>query len=223
MFGTDPAARERALGGVLGVWSSDDPAAAAAFIVAIVVPWIGLFLLQYDANYFALACMALVLMLAMLGSTRIVYAGFTESVKARQANAALLVQFHSERDEWFEISDTSEAFALFDDQDCLLLWNENYRRILSLPSEALYRGAARRQLLQRCAAPVEVVEGRLTREQWMERHLRLQDETDMSPIEQLSNGRWLKSSARRTSLDHTVTLHVDVTALKSQVSSGWSA
>ena len=132
------------------------PGAAAAFIVATVVPWIGLFLVQYDADYFVLACMALVLMLAMLSSTRIVYAGFIESVKARQANAALLAQFHSERDEWFEISDTAEAFALFDDRDCLLLWNENYRRILSLPSEALYRGAARRQLLQRCAAPVEV-------------------------------------------------------------------
>ncbi len=194
------------------------PVAAAAFITAAVFPWIGLFLVQSDVEHFALACMALIFMLAMLGTTRIVYAGFIKSVRTRRANEALLTQFHSERDEWFEISDTTEAFALFDDRDCLLLWNENYRRILSLPEESLYRGAARKQLLRLCAAPVEVVEGRLTREQWVDRHLRLQDEAGLSSIEQLSNGRWLKSSARRTSLDQTVTLHVDVTMLKSQES-----
>jgi two-component system sensor kinase FixL len=192
------------------------PAAAAVFVMAALLPWIGLFLVQNDPSHFALALMALIFMLGMLSSTRIVYAGFVDSVKARLANAALLDQFHGERDEWFEISDTTEAFALFDAQDRLLLWNRNYQRYLSLPEGALYRGAPRAEILGRCAVPVEVEEGQLSREAWVEWQLRLRDDPGGSLVEQFSNGRWLRSSLRRTSLDHTVALHVDVTAQREQ-------
>jgi two-component system sensor kinase FixL len=192
------------------------PAAAAALIVISLLPWIGLFLLQDAAGHFALASMALIYMLAMLGATRSVYAGFIGSVKAKLANAALLDQFHRERDEWFEISDTTDAFALFDAQDHLLLWNRNYQRYFSLPEDALYRGAPRAEILGRSAMPLEVEEGRLSRELWIERQMRLGDDPGDSLVEQFSNGRWLRSSLRRTSLDHSVALHVDITALREQ-------
>jgi hypothetical protein len=169
------------------------PAAAATFICTSLLPWVGYFLIRGNADHLALASMALIYMLAMLGSTRLIYAGFLDSVRAKRANASLLSQIHAERDEWLEISDTTEAFALFDEQDTLRLWNENYRRILSLPEESLYRGATRAEILRACAPPVTVTQGRQTLNQWVEQHLQLHAQPDPSVIEQLSNGRWLKT------------------------------
>ena len=192
------------------------PTAAAAFICANLLPWVAYFLVQGDLDHLALASMSLIYMLGMLGSTRLIYGGFLDSVRAKRANASLLNQFHAERDEWLEISDTTEAFALFDELGSLRLWNENYRRILSLPEESLYRGSARAEILRACAPPVAVSEGRQTLDQWVEQHLRLHEEPDTSVIEQLSNGRWLKSTCRRTGGQHIVTLHVDITELKNR-------
>ncbi len=189
------------------------PTAAVSFLLCSVAPWIGTFVLRGNPDDFVLALMILIFLLAMLGSTRIVYTNFIEGIKVKQANAVLLDQFHAERDEWFAISDTSEAFALFDNQDCLLLWNENYRRILSLPEGSLYRGAPRAGLLRDASPPVEVQEGRRALDEWVDQQLRLPEPPEASVIQQLSNGRWLKSSARTTSRGHTVTLHVDITEL----------
>lgn len=194
------------------------PMAASAFAVCGVVPWIGLFMFQSDPHYAVLAIMATIFLLAMLGSTRIVYATFIESVRARQANAALLAQFHAERGEWLETSDSSEAFALFDAGDRLLLWNENYRRILSLPEGSLYRGAERADILRLGAEPVDVRDGQRALEAWIDEQVGLDQRPDAAVIQQLSNGRWLKSTARRTSRNHSVTFHVDITELKERES-----
>ncbi|MDH3791875.1 MAG: PAS-domain containing protein, partial [Rhodospirillales bacterium] len=190
------------------------PAASGSFILCSLVPWIGLFVLQGDRDYIALSFMATVFMLAILSSTRIVYATFLESIRARQANAALLAQFQAERDEWLETSDSSEAFALFDAEDRLLLWNENYRKILSLPERNLYRGAERAEILRCGAEPIDVRDGKKPLETWIEEQVGLDQRPDATVIQQLSNGLWLKSTARCTSRRHTVTFHVDITELK---------
>ena len=80
------------------------------------MPLIVYFALQWDIAYMALAVMALVLTMAMLVSAHVVHQQFIESVRTRFANQAQLAQFHAERDDWLEISDTSEAFALFDEK-----------------------------------------------------------------------------------------------------------
>jgi PAS domain S-box-containing protein len=194
------------------------PVAASAFAVCGVVPWIGLFISYGNPDYAVLSVMAAIFLFAMLGSIRIVNATFLESIRAKQANAALLAQFHAERGEWLETSDSSEAFALFDADDRLLLWNENYRRILSLPAEMLYRGARRADLLRSGAEPVEVRDGQRPLEAWIEEQVELRRRPDATVIQHLSNGRWLKSTARGTSRGHTVVLHVDITELKERES-----
>jgi PAS domain S-box-containing protein len=194
------------------------PMAASGFAVCGVAPWIVLFMFHGDSDYAVLSIMATIFLFAMLGSIRIVHATFLESIRAKQANAALLAQFHAERNEWLETSDSSEAFALFDADDRLLLWNENYRRILSLPEQSLYRGAERADILRRGAEPVEVRDGKRTLETWIEEQLELHERPDAAVIQQLSNGRWLKSTARSTSRGHTVALHIDITELKERES-----
>ena len=194
------------------------PTAASAFAVCGVAPWIGLFMFHGYPDYAVLSIMAAIFLLAMLGLIRIVYATFLKSVRAKQANAALLAQFHAERDEWLETSDSSEAFALFDADDRLLLWNENYRRILSLPRQSLCRGAERADILRSGAEPVDVRDGQRALETWIEEQLGLDERPDAAVVQQLSNGRWLKSTARGTSRGHTVALHVDITELKERES-----
>ena len=190
------------------------PLAAAAFIVAAILPWAIYFAWIGDHMHIGLACFALIMTLAMLISTSIVHRSFMEAIRARRQNSILVGQIRDERSEWLEISDNSEAFALFDEENRLLLWNENYRRILSLSKNQLYRGAPRRDLLQQCATPVSVTSGEESLDQWIERQFAL-GRAPMEPqVEQLSNGRWLKSIARETGRGHTATVHVDITELK---------
>ena len=190
------------------------PSAAAAFVITSITPFIVYFAIQWDVAYLALALMALVLTMAMLVSAYIVHQQFIESVRTRFENQAQLAQFHAERDDWLEISDTSEAFALFDQDDRLLMWNENYRRILSLPDGELYRGARRVDILRQCAPPVDVANGERTLGEWIDAQLHLHAATPATVVEQLSNGRSLKSSARMTGRGHTATTHIDITELK---------
>ena len=190
------------------------PAAAAAFIVTAILPWAAYFAWIGDRNHIILACFALVMTLAMLISTSIVHRSFMDAIRARHRNAVLVRKMREERSEWLEISDTSEAFALFDEDDGLLLWNENYRRILSLSEAQLYRGAKRRDLLRHCAPPVSVASGGEPIERWIERQVALGRDGCEPRVEQLANGRWLKSIARETGAGHTATVHVDITELK---------
>lgn len=190
------------------------PLAAAAFVTTSILPWALYFAWIGDRTHIGLACFALIMTLAMLISTSIVHRSFMEALRARRQNSLLVEQIRDERSEWLAISDTSEAFALFDAKDQLLLWNENYRRILSLAKDQLFRGADRRSLLRNCATPVSVVSGEEDLEQWIERQLALGRNGSEPQVEQLSNGRWLSSIARQTDRGHTATVHVDITALK---------
>lgn len=190
------------------------PLAAAAYIIAAILPWAIYFAWIGDHVHIGLACFALIMTLAMLISTSIVHRSFMEAVRARRQNSILVRQIREERSEWLEISDTSEAFALFDEEQRLLLWNENYRRILSLSKEQLFRGARREDLLRRCAKAVSVAKGDETLDDWVARQLALGQERKDPQVEELSNGRWLQSIARETGRGHTVTVHVDITELK---------
>ncbi len=190
------------------------PSVAVAFVLTSISPYIVYFTLQWDVVFLALAVMSLVMTLAMLMSSHLVHQQFIESVRTHFANQAQLAQFHAERDDWLEISDTSEAFALYDEKHRLLMWNENFRRILSLPESALFRGARRIDILRQCAPPVEVADGARTLENWIESRLKLHAATPATVVDRLSNGRSLKSSARKTARGHTATTHIDITELK---------
>jgi signal transduction histidine kinase len=155
--------------------------------------------------------MALIMTTAMLVSTRVVYSTFLEELRAKQTNATLLAQFHAERQEWLEISETTEAFALFDVDDRLLLWNEHYLRVLELSPDSVSRGLARVDVLRQCDHLVDTTNDPAAHDTWIEAQLRLHEHPDDPLIQQLRCGRWLRSTARRTSHGRLVTIHVDIT------------
>ncbi len=184
------------------------PAAASAFIVCVCLPWLIHFLVQGDPYFLSVTFMIVIFMLAMLATTRSVYAAIIEGIRVRHKNTALLQQFRAERDEWLEISDTSEAFALFDGDDRLLLCNESYRRLLSLPEHSVKRGTSFEQLMAQSSAPLSTGSDAAG-------HPVAQDPASRSnTIEHLTNGRWLRTSDRRTTGGRRLVLHVDVTELK---------
>ncbi len=188
------------------------PGAAAGFILMSLLPCAAYFVAQGDPVYFGLAAMALVMTLAMLGSTRVAYGAVLDEIRTKQANAALLIQFQTERRQWLDISDTAEAFALFDEHDRLLLWNENYCHILSLPGSLLQRGVARRDLLRQAARPAGV-DGEEALESWIAEQLEAPNSAAAPDIRKYSNGLWIQSHSERKDDGHTVSIHTDVTAI----------
>lgn len=190
------------------------PQAAALFVLGALTPPAIYFVLQGEPVYFALSALALVMAFGMIASARVVYRSFIEALKAKQANAVLLEHIRAERQDWLEISDTTEAFALFDADDKLLLWNESYRRIFELPADLLSRGRRRRELLRKGAVPVEVAEGRETLDAWIDAQTVIRSEQGNAAVELLTTGRWVRSRARRTSAGRTIMVFVDVTEIK---------
>jgi signal transduction histidine kinase/ActR/RegA family two-component response regulator len=170
--------------------------------------------LQAEPIYFGLAVLALVMIGAMLVSSRVVYGALLEELRAKQANAALLAQFHAERQEWLDMSETTQAFALFDADDKLLLWNEKYRRIFALGPESLYRDIARTEVLRQCAPAMEVGQEPLAHENWVKAQLRLHEHPDVPLVQRLTNGRWLQSRAHTTARGNLLTIHRDITERK---------
>lgn len=187
------------------------PQAASLFILSTILPSTVYFLFRAEPMYFGLAALALVMTTAMLVSTRVVYGAFQEELRAKQTNAALLAQFHAERQEWLDISETTEAFALFDAEDRLLLWNESYLRVLELPPDSVARGTARINILRQCTQHIDTTGDPSVRDVWIEAQLRMHEHPDEPLMQQLPYGRWLRSTARRTSHGHLVTIHVDIT------------
>ena len=189
------------------------PGAATGFIVFTLLPYTIYFVSQYDPVYFGLAAMALVMALAMLASTRIAYAALLEEIRTKQTNAAVLAQFQAERREWLEISDTADAFALFDENNALLLWNENFGRILSLPDSLLRRGTKRDVLMRHSARPTGIT-GEADLDAWIASQLADPGPDGTVDIRKFTNGLWIRSHTKRTKEGHTVTIHADITAIK---------
>lgn len=181
------------------------PRAAALFIVCSLLPYAVWFILQGDPVYLGLALMALAMTVAMLGSTRIVHASFMEDLRNRQANANLMAEFETAQQEWLDISDTAEAFALYDGDDRLLLWNKSYPALLSIPAERLYRGAPRTEVLMHAARAVDTIGDPAAADG--------DEDGEGQLLLRLENDRWIRSHERRTGQGHRAVVHVDVTEL----------
>lgn len=151
---------------------------------------------------------AIMLALFMSVASRIVYRSLLYSYRAQEtaqnANKRLLMA----QNEWAELSGTSEAFALFDEFSCLLIWNDAYSTILGLPRTALTRGMkaleidaiARIPNLPEMAILIDSKEGY---------------QPFAVTVAELQLGEnWLRCTVRCLSNGHVAVSHVDVTNLK---------
>ena len=190
------------------------PQAATLFILSCILPGAFYFIWQADPAYVGLAALALVMATAMLASTRVVYGAISEEMKAKQASAALLAQFYAERQEWLEISETTEAFALFDAHNNLLLWNDSYQRILNLSPTSLFRGAKRIDILRQCSSLITHETETENLDTWIDTQLHMHEHPDVPLIQKLADGRWLQSKARQTAQGNFISIYTDITDRK---------
>jgi signal transduction histidine kinase len=184
------------------------PSAARAFMLGIAVPFIAYFVVKLSISHMLLAVLAGALVQAMLFSTKAAYAALVEGTEAqldaRHASRALdTAELH-----WRELSTTAEAFALFDEQQRLLLWNDSYTALLGLKRADVLRFTGWSHLWRLAdykpvpEAAVLSVTSTIAPGEWVS--------------EQLLGAQWLRSAIRRLPNGHVAVSHVDITALKAR-------
>jgi signal transduction histidine kinase len=184
------------------------PNAARAFMIGIAAPFILYFMINFSMSHLLLAVLAAALIQAMLFSTKAAYAALVEGteaqLEARHASRALdMAEQH-----WRELSTTAEAFALFDEKQRLLLWNDAYTHLLGVKREDVMRFAGWSHLWRLAEyqpvpeAAVLSVTSTIAPGEWMS--------------EQLLGTKWLRSAIRRLPNGHVAVSHVDITALKAR-------
>lgn len=190
------------------------PQAAALFILATIGPFAVHFALQGDPVSFTLSALALLMIVGMLGSARVIYGSFIQQAKTKQENINLLKEIQAERQEWIDFSEGSEAFALYDEDNHLLLWNETFEHMFGIPKTAVYRGMAREDVLRMAVKSVTVGELGLNLNEWIDHRLKATDQPSSASLHKMENGRWIQSVSRRTRSGHMAVVNVDITALK---------
>jgi PAS domain S-box-containing protein len=112
------------------------------------------------------------------------------------------------------IESISEGFALFDNEDRLVVCNGRYRELYpgladmmvpGTPFAAIARVAAERGIVQDVAGRVD---------EWLERRLALHRDPSGPYLQPQSDGRWIQLNERRTRDGGTVAVFTDVTGLK---------
>jgi class 3 adenylate cyclase/GAF domain-containing protein len=113
------------------------------------------------------------------------------------------------------IENSSEGFAFYDAEDCLVLCNTRYRELLypgeelplepGTPFETIVRAAAERGL-------IAGAEGRL--DEWVAERVAVHRNPGEPQLQQRGDGRWVLITERRTGDGGTVAIFSDITDLK---------
>jgi signal transduction histidine kinase len=117
------------------------------------------------------------------------------------------------------IEATPGAFALFDHDDRLVLYNRHYAEFYPEPLQPLLVPGARFETLIRALAAAGGYDGdedAETRQQIIEHRLQAHRETSSEIVQQLLGGRWVLTRERKTREGGTVCFHTDITQMKQQ-------
>jgi|TARA_R100000501_G_scaffold13654_1_gene24861 signal transduction histidine kinase len=181
---------------------SSVPRAAVAFIVPVVLTYVMVFITRGSLPYFALGGLGLAFLVVILIGMRINAISLKSELVARSEALTARKALASGQDLWSEFSGSAEAFALFDENKELLLWNEAYRRLIGADhlSSGQYwedidaKNSSRlpEDIVMRGLGPVG---------------------PDFTQTFSLSN-RWYQTTIRPLSNGHIAINHADITTLK---------
>ncbi|MFT5182678.1 MAG: PAS domain S-box-containing protein [Alphaproteobacteria bacterium] len=189
-------------------------AAVYGFIILTFTPFIGFWLMSGDKTEVTLGLLAIVLLGVILNSARTAHAQLLSVLKAEFDNKRLSDEFEAARGDWLELSEATESYAVFDDQDRLVSWNKRYAELMKIPQELLCRGTARAEPLKHGRQAVLVANGNISIEQWIK--LRTDpnlDEEDETNITEYEGGVWIQRRERYSENGHLVVSHVDLTEI----------
>lgn len=113
------------------------------------------------------------------------------------------------------IESISEGFALFDDQDQLVVANRRYREIMLGDGDAeLVEGTSFRDVLSRATGSGRYPNSFKSPESWVERQLGRHKVAGAPYIQEMAGNQWQQVSNRRTDQGGTVAVHSDITEIK---------
>lgn len=107
-----------------------------------------------------------------------------------------------------------DAFALFDNEDRLILYNLRFTETFALPGEAVYLGITFRELIGAIARHglYTIPEDRMAR--WLEKRMATHRRAEGTNEIKFTDGRWLRVTERHTQEGGTVAIWSDVSHLK---------
>jgi signal transduction histidine kinase/CheY-like chemotaxis protein len=197
------------------------PKAARGYVLGALLPTACYFAAQGDRSYWVLGALALSFIFFLLRATNHGYESFLAELRLRQQNEQLIAGFRGELSEWLELSQTTHAFALIDDRERLLLFNQAFEQLFG--ARPVLRGSSYRQLLDSAPLPLNVNGQPLTREDWIRRRLDLVPELTAERSDALNSGelleehdgqRWYQVAGVRTSSGRVALSITDVSLLK---------
>ncbi len=113
------------------------------------------------------------------------------------------------------ISSVSEGFAIYDENDRLVVCNDAYRSIYSAISDLIVLGVSFEELVRRAAERGQYQDAIGNVDEWVRERVRIHQIADGSHLEQhLADGRWLLIVEYRTPSGYIVGNRIDITERK---------
>jgi signal transduction histidine kinase/CheY-like chemotaxis protein len=111
------------------------------------------------------------------------------------------------------IEAVGEAFALYDDTDCLVFCNEQYRALYDTSADLLVPGATFEHIIREGARRGQYPQAQGREDSWVLDRLAAHRLSNQDLIQRTDNGRWLRIIERKTADNHIVGFRIDVTEL----------
>ena len=111
------------------------------------------------------------------------------------------------------IEAVGEAFSLYDDADCLVYCNEQYRALYATSADLLLPGTPFEQILREGARHGQYPQALGRVDAWVLERLAAHRTSNQDIIQHTDDGRWLRIIERKTTDNHTVGFRIDVTEL----------
>ncbi len=112
------------------------------------------------------------------------------------------------------IENMADGFALFDDEDCFVHCNENYRNIISGIDDHLVPGASFEDMTRAFAERGLIAVEADHIDDWVGTRVAQHRAAEGTHEHQFSDGRWIRSAERRTGDGGLVCIRADITELK---------
>jgi signal transduction histidine kinase/ActR/RegA family two-component response regulator len=197
------------------VWLSPILSSSYAYIWLSVAPLVASLAWHGEQMTTVMAGMLAIFLIASFQLSRRTHADFAKAVADKLKLENLYDQLSDSEERLITAIETVDAgFALYDDEDRLVLANSRYREFYHLASVAMYKGATFERILRTAAAAGQHPEALGRIEDWvaerMSRHLNPDE-----PFEQkLANNQWYQVSEYRTKDGGLVAVSTDITKLK---------
>jgi signal transduction histidine kinase/ActR/RegA family two-component response regulator len=135
-----------------------------------------------------------------------------EAEKSRDAAERLSEQSRAQLAE--AVESLSEAFVLYDQNERLVLCNDHYRSFFPCSAAAVKPGARLEDILRNAVAHGDFPEAAGREDAFVAERLSVFRDAPSTLEEHLSDGRWVRTDARRTSDGSTIGFKTDITDLK---------